>query len=216
MQHESPGSFQGTCSLGKQELCSARPSGALSLPRGQSPKGPSPPCPPRPAAPAPQAGPPPNAGPSCLRCPAAASAAHHGLLELVGLDAAHEEGLAGAQRAHQQLQRPLELAAQCGRALPGLGALWGVDHGDGRGRPAPLQPSGRDRDGRDEGAEVNGSGLRKSRPGKRESHVGFPVTRLVWAGAWTPDASPLGEPPQPRGAQERRARDWELWLPPWC
>lgn len=58
---------------------------------------------------------------------------YHGLLELIGLDAAHEEGLAGTQRAHQQLQRPLELAAECGRALPGLGALGGTDHGDGRG-----------------------------------------------------------------------------------
>lgn len=53
------------------------------------------------------------------------TATHHGLLKLIGLDAAHEEGLAGAQRAHQQLQRALELAAECGRALPGLGALGG-------------------------------------------------------------------------------------------
>ena len=46
--------------------------------------------------------------------PIPARAAHHGLLELIGLDAAHKEGLAGTQRPHQQLQRPLKLAAECG------------------------------------------------------------------------------------------------------
>lgn len=74
--------------------------------------------------PAPCPGPPPAAGWSPAGC-SGERATHHGLLELIGLDAAHEEGLAGTQGAHQQLQRPLELAAECGRALPCLGALGG-------------------------------------------------------------------------------------------
>ena len=75
---------------------------------------------------------------------------HHGLLELVGFDAAHKEGLAHAECPHQQLQGAFELAAECRRALPRLYALrshnrddlrrrgsWG---GEGWGfRPACLQ-----------------------------------------------------------------------------
>ena len=45
---------------------------------------------------------------------------HHGLLVLIGFDAANEERLTDAQSSHQQLQRSLKLAAQSRRALPGL------------------------------------------------------------------------------------------------
>lgn len=48
---------------------------------------------------------------------------HHGLLVLIGFDAAHEERLAHAQRPHQQLQRALELAAERRGALPRLRTL---------------------------------------------------------------------------------------------
>ena len=101
--------------------------------RGQSLPGPSPPCSLGRAPPIPQA------VPSCLPPPPIpARAAHHGLLEFIGLDAAHEEGLAGTQRPHQQLQRPLKLAAECGRALPGLGALggWTTAMGGADSRPS--------------------------------------------------------------------------------
>ena len=47
---------------------------------------------------------------------------HQRLLELVGLDASDEEGVALAEGGHQRLEALLELRAQRGRALPRLGA----------------------------------------------------------------------------------------------
>lgn len=132
-----------------------------------------PPPSPRPAPAQPPPGPP--SCPTLVPAGPAGPAAHHGLLELVGLDAAHEEGLAGAQRAHQQLQGPLELAAECGRALPGLGALGDGPGVGGAGRA--LSPPGREAAGR---ALVRAQG-RAAGPGKRR--WGLPVTRRVWAGA---------------------------------
>ena len=46
---------------------------------------------------------------------------HQRLLELVGLDASDEEGVALAEGGHQRLEALLELRAERGRALPGLG-----------------------------------------------------------------------------------------------
>lgn len=45
---------------------------------------------------------------------------HHGLLKVVGFDAADEVRLAGNQRFHQGVQRPAELADQSWNALLGL------------------------------------------------------------------------------------------------
>lgn len=55
--------------------------------------------------------------------PGEKSKTYHGLLVLIGLDAADKKGLAHAESPHQQLQGPLELAAECRRALPCLCSL---------------------------------------------------------------------------------------------
>lgn len=55
--------------------------------------------------------------------PGKKSRTYHGLLVLIGLDAADEEGLAHTESPHQQLQRALELAAERRRALPRLCSL---------------------------------------------------------------------------------------------
>ena len=39
---------------------------------------------------------------------------HHGFLVIVGLDTTYEERMARGQSSHQQVQRFLELSAQCG------------------------------------------------------------------------------------------------------
>lgn len=51
------------------------------------------------------------------------SRTYHGLLVLIGFDAADKEGLAHAESPHQQLQGALELAAERRRALPRLCSL---------------------------------------------------------------------------------------------
>lgn len=55
--------------------------------------------------------------------PAEKRRAYHGLLVLIGLDAADKKGLAHAESPHQQLQGALELAAERRRALPRLCSL---------------------------------------------------------------------------------------------
>lgn len=121
-----------------------------------------------------------------------AGATHHGLLELVRLDTAHEEGLAGTQCAHQQLQRPLELAAECGRALPGLRALggWTTEMGGADLRPSTLP------EGKLEGRAV-GSGPKGELPRKVgwPSNWGYLVTLLVWAWSSDPSCTPSGDHP---------------------
>ena len=57
-----------------------------------------------------------------------------GLLQFVGLDAAHEERLAGAERAHQRVQRALELGRQRRRPLARLRA-----HADVLGEQRPQE-----------------------------------------------------------------------------
>lgn len=55
--------------------------------------------------------------------PGEKSRTYHGLLVLIGLDAANKKGLTHAESPHQQLQGSLELAAERGRALPCLCSL---------------------------------------------------------------------------------------------
>ena len=60
---------------------------------------------------------------------------HHRFLKLIWLDAANEEGLAQVECPHEHLQGALELAAQGGRALPGLHALNTSRHQTARQHP---------------------------------------------------------------------------------
>lgn len=53
----------------------------------------------------------------CSSCP------HHGLLQVIGFDAAYEEGLTRSQRLHQRIQRLTELANQGGHTLLGIHVL---------------------------------------------------------------------------------------------
>lgn len=71
------------------------------------------------------------------------SRTYHGLLVLIGLDAADKKGLAHAESPHQQLQGPLELAAERRRALPRLRSLQNRSGaGSGNERITAPFPSG--------------------------------------------------------------------------
>lgn len=68
---------------------------------------------------------------------------YHGLLVLIGLDAADKKGLADTESPHQQLQGPLELAAESRRALPRLRSLQNRSRaGSGNERITVPFPSG--------------------------------------------------------------------------
>lgn len=76
--------------------------------------------------------------------PGEKSRTYHGLLVLIGLDAADKKRLAHAESPHQQLQGPLELAAERRRALPRLRSLQNRSGaGSGNERITELFPSGR-------------------------------------------------------------------------
>lgn len=76
--------------------------------------------------------------------PGEKSRTYHGLLVLIGLDAADKKGLAHAESPHQQLQGALELAAERRRALPRLRSLQnrGTEAHSGNERITLTFPSG--------------------------------------------------------------------------